>query len=239
MNDEFNKAGIRSHVLTSETPADERKHLLAAFEAGHFPVLQNCGILTTGVDIPSIQAVIMNRATKSLTLWLQCCGRGSRTHHDKPYFTVLDFGNNHTEHGMWAEHREWSLEAPKKKKKGVAPVRNCPKCSAMLPASARKCDFCGHVFPVSENLPKEGVMVEVKAEIPTDLKGKKMSELSIADLVRVGNTKAISKPYIWRVVRSRGKDELQQYCWQAGYKQGWFYNQMKELNDCSFRDRVL
>lgn len=239
MNQEFNDAGIQSHVVTSETAHEERKRIFSAFESGHFPVLNACGIATTGIDIPSIRCVIMNRATKSLVLFLQCMGRGSRPYPGKTHFTCLDFGNNFLEHGLYEEHREWKLEPPKKKKKGVSPVRACPKCGAMLHASARICEYCQYKFPPPVNEPKEGVMVEVKPEIPNDFKGRKISSLSLSELIRLGKTKDVSKPFIWRVVRSRGGDAIDKFGWESGYAPGWAWNQKKELHDCKFKDRVL
>ena len=73
MTNEFNDAGILSECITSKTPKEERKRILKAFSDGLIPVLNNCGILTTGYDEPTIECVIMNRKTKSLPLWLQCC----------------------------------------------------------------------------------------------------------------------------------------------------------------------
>ena len=91
MKDEFNRAGIQCEAVTSETPPADRKRILSAFEAGAFPVLSNCGILVNGFDCPSIEGIIINRATMSLALWLQMQGRGSRPHPGKDYFTTLDF----------------------------------------------------------------------------------------------------------------------------------------------------
>ena len=69
MNREFKEAGIMSECITSKTDPLERDRILSAFSDGLFPVLNNCGILTTGYDEPSIECVIMNRKTKSLPLW--------------------------------------------------------------------------------------------------------------------------------------------------------------------------
>ena len=41
-------------------------------------VLCNCALVTEGVDIPSVECVIMARPTKSATLYAQCMGRGTR-----------------------------------------------------------------------------------------------------------------------------------------------------------------
>ena len=242
MNKAFNDAGIHSEVVHSKTAPEERKRIFAAFEAGHFMVLNNCSIATTGLDIPSIEVIIMNRATMSLILFLQCIGRGSRPTATKKEFTILDFGMNFTRHGLYQEHRDWDLKPPKKKNKlGVSPVKSCPKCDFMMHARIMICPNpeCKYVFPEKEAGLKEGVMVEVKAEIPSELKGRSISTLSLEELVKISKTKAISKPYVWRVVRGMGDQAVRDYGWKMGYSEGWTFHQMNEMKDCKFKDKVL
>jgi type I site-specific restriction endonuclease len=57
-------------------------------------ILTSVGILTTGFDEPTVDTIILNRATKSLTLYYQMIGRGSRKLPNKDQFTVIDLGNN-------------------------------------------------------------------------------------------------------------------------------------------------
>jgi superfamily II DNA or RNA helicase len=71
-------AGINARHLDSDMPAHERSEILAWFKATQSAVICNVGILTTGFDEPTIAVVILYRATKSLPLFLQMCGRGSR-----------------------------------------------------------------------------------------------------------------------------------------------------------------
>lgn len=242
MNDEFNKAGIRSEVITSKTPMVNRQRILKDFSAGHFKVLNNCSILTTGYDEPSIEVIIVNRATLSLALWLQMNGRGSR-----PYkfidqvgnvalqlenFICLDFGMNHNRHGLWSEARTWALEPPKKrKKKDVAPVKACPECDAMLPAPARTCEFCGYIFPIKTDEERNGVLVEIKSGLPAGVVGKKISELNTEELIKVQTIKKISSPLTWRIIRSKGEDAVLEYARLKGYRNGWVKRQLEQLEE--------
>jgi type I site-specific restriction endonuclease len=41
-------------------------------------IVTSVGILTTGFDEPTVECIILNRATRSLTLYHQMIGRGSR-----------------------------------------------------------------------------------------------------------------------------------------------------------------
>ncbi len=241
MTKAFNDAGIRAECVTSNTPKDERSRILNAFSNGHFPVLNNCGILTTGYDEPTIECVIMNRATKSLPLWLQCCGRGSRTIQDvKDEFIVLDFGMNHDQHGMWAEARKWKIEPPRKKKKAdTAPVKECPKCQSLVFASARTCRYCNHSFPFEAKELSEGKMVEMSLRIPTNLEGRKISSLNLLELIELERSKAYKPTFIWRVIRSRGEQSIKDYALVKKYSSGWVYRQKQEMHNSQFKDYVL
>jgi len=243
MNKAFNDAGIHSEYITSKTPSAERDRILKAFNDGLFPVLNNVSVFTTGTDIPSIEVIIMNRATLSLILFLQCIGRGARTFPGKKEFVILDFGMNFTRHGMYQEMREWDLEPPKKKNKlGISPMKSCLKCDFMMHARIMTCPECGYVFPEKEAGLSEGVMVEVKAkvkEIPAELKGRLVSSLSVAQLVAVSKSGAISKPYVWRVVRSKGTQAVRDYSWAMGYQEGFVFAQIKEIDDNRYKDKEL
>ena len=239
MTAQFNEAGILSECITSKTPKEERKRILKAFSDGLIPVLNNCGILTTGYDEPSIECVIMNRKTKSLPLFLQCCGRGSRLYPGKKEFIVLDFGENHNEHGMWEEPRTWELKPPKKKKKQAAPVKHCPDCDAMLHAPIMKCKFCGHIFEKEEAPMIEGKMVEVKPHTPDYLKDRKISSLDMDELINLQDAKKYKPTFIWRVIRSRGKQYIIDYAARKGYSSGWVQRQIKEMNNSQFKDYIL
>jgi len=234
----FLSAGISSEYITSKTPKADRERILSAFTQGAFLVLNNCGILTTGYDEPSIECVIMNRATKSLPLFLQCFGRGSRLFPDKKYFIGLDFGMNHDRHGMWNEAREWKLKPPKQKGESITPVKECGNidCGCLNPVSARKCKYCGYEFPIKEGILSEGVMVEVVAKAPSELVGKRISELSLNELIALEKSKKYKPSFIWRVVRSNGGDYVEAYAKLKGYKKGWLNRQIEDLDNCSFTD---
>jgi len=240
MTKEFKDASIISECITSLTPAPERARILKAFKDGFIEVLNNCGILTTGYDEPSIECVVMNRKTKSLPLWLQCCGRGSRIYPGKDNFIVLDFGQNHNEHGLWAEPREWKLEQPKKRKKlQAAPVKDCPTCEAMIHASARECPFCGHEFSVSVKELAEGIMVEMKPKAPDKLKGKYIADCTVDELIELQKSKRYKAAFIWRVVRGQGLETLKEYTDKTGYSNGWLYRQKQEMSGTEFKNILI
>jgi superfamily II DNA or RNA helicase len=201
----FNEAGIMADCVTGKTKKADRVRILNAHKGGFFPVLVNCGVLTTGYDDQSLMCVVVDRATLSLTLWLQMTGRGGRALEGKKEFIILDFGLNHDRFGRWDSAREWKLEPPKKKSKleQAAPVKICPQCEAMLFASARKCEYCGYVYPEGSKEPAEGIMVEVPKHVPDELKGRYVSSLRLVELYKLQKAGRFKASFCWRVVRSR------------------------------------
>jgi superfamily II DNA or RNA helicase len=147
VNAAFQAAGFNSRHLDADSP--DRSEVLQWFANTPDAILNNIGIATTGFDQPDIETVIVNKATASMPLWLQMCGRGARPHNVKLAFTIIDLGGNCITHGLWSSPRNWSniFHNPKKPGEGVAPVKECPDCGALMHTAVRLCD-CGHVFPV-------------------------------------------------------------------------------------------
>jgi superfamily II DNA or RNA helicase len=147
VNAAFVNAGFNSRHLDADSP--NRAEVLQWFANTPDAILNNIGIATTGFDQPDIETVIVNKATASMPLWLQMCGRGARPHNVKLAFTIIDLGGNCITHGLWSSPRNWSniFHNPKKPGEGVAPVKECPDCGALMHTAVRLCD-CGHVFPV-------------------------------------------------------------------------------------------
>ena len=90
-----------------------------------------------------------------------------------------------------------------------------------------------------KNDPHDGVLVEVKPAMPEKFKGRNISTLTTEELVDLSKTKAMGKPFIWRIIRSRGEQAVKDYGWKIGYKEGWVYNQLDEMKDIKFNDKVL
>jgi len=105
----FNDAGYPARHLDNETCPTERAEILQWLKKTKNAILTSVSILTTGFDEPSIQTVILNRATTSLTLYHQMIGRGSRTLPKKKNFTIIDLGNNTDRFGEWNSVVDWQF----------------------------------------------------------------------------------------------------------------------------------
>ncbi len=103
----FKDAGFEIRHLDNKTPPKERRDILEWFKHKPDAILTSVSILTTGFDEPTVECIILNRATRSLTLYFQMIGRGSRVLPGKKDFTVIDLGNNFARFGPWDGEVDW------------------------------------------------------------------------------------------------------------------------------------
>ncbi len=103
----FKKRGYRIRHLDSTFSDKDRKDVLHWFKHTPDAILTSVGILTTGFDEPTVETIILNRATRSLTLYHQMIGRGSRRLPNKDKFRLIDLGNNVRRFGLWQDYINW------------------------------------------------------------------------------------------------------------------------------------
>ncbi len=103
----FTNAGYEIRHLDNTNSEQERRDILTWFKTKPDAILTSVGILTTGFDEPTVETIILNRATKSLTLYHQMIGRGSRILPNKSEFSVIDLGNNALRFGLWDSYVNW------------------------------------------------------------------------------------------------------------------------------------
>lgn len=97
MANEFNKRGYKSTCLYGADSPEIRERVINQLESDHdeLEIIFTVDIFNEGVDIPSINSVLMLRPTNSPIVFIQQLGRGLRKHADKSFLTVLDFIGNH------------------------------------------------------------------------------------------------------------------------------------------------
>lgn len=103
--------------LSGDTPIEERRAAVDAYKKGRIQHLLNCALFLEGFDAPATAAIVMGRPTKSLSLYMQVLGRGTRplegivdgisgaserrqaiAMSDKPSMVVIDFAGNAGKH---------------------------------------------------------------------------------------------------------------------------------------------
>ena len=93
----FNKRGIKSIALSGENYEDERANAIIALESeeNELQYIFTVDIFNEGIDIPSVNQIILLRPTQSAIVFVQQLGRGLRKIEHKDYLTVIDFIGNY------------------------------------------------------------------------------------------------------------------------------------------------
>ncbi len=92
---QFSALGVEARAIWGGTPDAERRDALRALADGDVQVIFSVDLFNEGVDVPSVDTVLMLRPTESATLFLQQLGRGLRIAKGKTSCTVLDFVGMH------------------------------------------------------------------------------------------------------------------------------------------------
>ena len=92
----FKRAGIEARAVSANSSAGERDDALRALASGDVQILFSVDLFNEGIDLPTVDVVLMLRPTESATVFLQQLGRGLRRSHGKDVLTVLDFVGHQT-----------------------------------------------------------------------------------------------------------------------------------------------
>lgn len=209
----LNSLGVSCTYVHSDMPDKERDDNIADWKAGKYRCIANNGILTTGVDHPALDFIIMLRHTMSTVLWVQMLGRGTRPfwcpHGDYDLTTrdgrlasiaasqkqntlVLDFANNVKRLGPINDP-----VVPHKKGKGggEAPVKLCGHCNTYNHSSARHCFYCGAEFQFLVKLKTTASTDElIKSDSPI-VETFNVAQVEYAEHVKAGGQRSIRVTY--------------------------------------------
>lgn len=92
---QFNLNGLKTVALTGEDSNDKREKAVRQLESGELDYLFTVDIFNEGIDIPSVNQVVMLRNTESSIVFIQQLGRGLRKHSSKEFVTIIDFIGNY------------------------------------------------------------------------------------------------------------------------------------------------
>ncbi len=113
----FKAAGIMAHHLDGKSDSRERSDVMNRFRDKQIQVLTNCALFDEGLDIPSLDGVILARPTQSLSRFLQMVGRALRPCEGKDRAIVIDLAGNYERLGMPDDVRVWTLDGLEKKQR--------------------------------------------------------------------------------------------------------------------------
>lgn len=183
-------ANVRMFDSVNKDESGKRAELLKWFDETPDAVLMNVSVFTTGFDSREVEAIILNRPTGSLSLFLQIVGRGGRSS-DKIYkdnFVLVDGGGNVDRFGEWSQERDWKhiffngTSKEKCKTLNAMDIQDCPECGSLYPKAASECPECGHQIdpsekPVKESKESEEVLVPIRAIPPPN--GEKIYQYTV------------------------------------------------------------
>lgn len=214
----FCAAGVRAEHVDGSTPDRERARIDADFREGAIDIMTNVDLFGEGYDVPGIVYCGLARPTKSLSLFMQQCGRALRTAPGKERAIVCDHAGNAFTHGLPDDPREWSLEgrAPRTKSAAVTdvePVRQCRECFRVYPSVLGTCPGCGAERQATpreikqragelEKLEREALKQRQSAE----KKAAEKSCTSYGDFYDLAVSRGYAKPAGWAAMRMRLKE---------------------------------
>jgi superfamily II DNA or RNA helicase len=151
---EFTQAGVAAELITDMDAENSREQAIARLEGGQTQVLVNCFLLSYGVDLPSVECIVLARPTRSLVMYLQMAGRGMRPAPGKDSFLLIDHGRVVENLGLPHVPREWTLdvrrnvdaEARERTRKATEEKpRTCPECchAWLVSEDGEACRECG------------------------------------------------------------------------------------------------
>lgn len=153
--DQFRQQGVAAEMLTDADEEETREEVIGRLEVGTTSVVINCFLMSYGVDLPAVECIILARPTRSLTMYLQMCGRGLRAAPEKTHCIVIDHGHCVEHLGLPQSDFAWSLDpdanvnaaaaATSARKAVTETLRTCRECSEIWLTSEQghACPSCG------------------------------------------------------------------------------------------------
>lgn len=168
INKKLNSYGVSSVSIHSNEK--EHKKNIRQFKQGEYKAAVSVEMMTTGLDDPEIDLLVLLRSTQSPSLHVQILGRGGRPlfacgyditrkkgrldaieNGGKPHCIVMDFAGNLARLGpinaVIVEDKE-----KKEGGSGEAITKECPKCEMRSYGAVRVCSKCGYEFQFESKL---------------------------------------------------------------------------------------
>jgi len=147
----FNKAGIKAVAIHSEQETFDQVQAIEELNKPNSEYKVFCSVakLTTGVDVPEIDCLLIVRSTKSASLHVQMIGRVQRIAEGKNDGLVLDMVGNCHEFGKDLDKVKvkYKTQAEQQEKKNV---KICPQCDNEVHVATRFCVHCNYEFAKSK-----------------------------------------------------------------------------------------
>lgn len=215
---EFEKNGVPTAHMDSETSDEVRTELINKLADREILLLCNVDLLTFGFDLAAqvnrdvnIECMIDLAPTKSEPKQLQKWGRVLR--YKKYPAQIFDHVGNVFEHGDPKADREWTLKGQEKKNRKqqaerTVTMKQCPNCYfCHIPAPS--CPSCKHVYPIIGRTldTEDGELEKYNPDWQRIIEQEKM----------------IKKKNRMEIGRARTMADLKKIAQNRGYSPGWVY----------------
>jgi superfamily II DNA or RNA helicase len=209
----FRQAGYRAACVHGDLRPSIRDARIAGLTSGEIEILTSCDLISEGLDVPAVGAVLLLRPTQSLVLAMQQIGRGMRPKPSGRALVVLDHAGNVLRHGLPETPREWSLDGQPRKSRGSASasgsLRRCEACGCVNPREAIECCVCGEEF--------------LPTRRPPEVVDGRLAQITAEEIARV-----TSMSYRSFTAQPRSRRELEIYALHHGYRPGWVWYRVRE-----------
>jgi DNA repair protein RadD len=206
----FRDEGYRSVALSGKTSISKRDAAIAGLADGSVEVLCSCDLISEGLDVPVLGAVILLRPTKSLVLHKQQVGRGLRPSPGK-VLVVLDHVSNCLMHGLPDSVVPWSMNGVEKK--NPAPTWRSPGCGCLNTMDVWECVECGAERPGG----KPGNLRTVTTAVG------ELMELTPEMVAQLQSTN-----YYSYLAQTRTEAELKAFATARNYHPAWVHHRLRE-----------
>ncbi|MGE0521277.1 MAG: DEAD/DEAH box helicase [Reyranella sp.] len=216
MAEQFRAYGYRALSVDGSMSKELRRSIIGDFKRGALNILTSCDLISEGLDVPGIHAVMLLRPTQSLAMFLQQVGRGLRPAPGKDAAIILDHVGNTERHGLPDVERQWTLEGrdarERREKDGEISnaVRQCLKCFAISPAAAWKCVDCGEPFPAKPRIVEqvEGELAEIAIQHARREAAREQSMAKDREsLIALAKMRGYKNPGYWAEKVLRGREQ--------------------------------
>lgn len=219
--DSFRQNGVAAEMLTDADDEETRDEVIGRLESGQTSVVINCFLLAYGVDVPSVECIILARPTRSIVMFLQMVGRGLRASPGKTHCILIDHGHVVENLGLPQSDHEWTLdadrnvnaEALKASSRGAAAeqTRTCGQCTALWLTTehGNTCPECGWIAPQKS---KAIVVEDAELDEMADSVEVSPADPRVERFYREAlGWNAKYKPHKWRL----NENKVRGSCWYA------------------------
>lgn len=139
-----------ARYIDANTSHANREKLVKDLKEGKIKYVVNVNVLTTGVDIPICDSIVMLRPTLSASLYVQAIGRALRIHPEKRKALIIEMTDNLSRFGNITDPMQFGRDSEDELDDllldGETNYKSCPECGESIVAQKRVCPFCDYLF---------------------------------------------------------------------------------------------